>query len=369
MEEEIEITREQRLIFELIRFKDYDKRKICGLLDNSLDYPWVLGQLLYHRVGGVAYYVLKKCDALGQVNREFRNSLKSSYEMNLLKTQAFKNTLYKLSQIFQSAKFPLAFLKGSYLSTVIYPEGLRTSNDFDVLINQEDTTECGNLLKNNGFIQGYYSHDHGIVPATRRDIVASRMNRGETVPFLKPLQNTGMDVIEVDINFSLDFKAKHERDIVGEMLANTQVFKINDQKLPTLSRSDFVIQLCGHLYKEATTYNWVEMGRDLSLYKFCDIYAYFMEFGNSKFFNILEEKICFYGLEKECYYTFINTLEIYPSILYLSGYKKLLRNIKPEQEDFLKKIYHPGLDRNYIYKNSFIEWLFCFSKESQLTEI
>ena len=324
---------------------------------------------MWHRVGGIAYYVLKKFNLLGQVNREFRNGLKSCYEMNLVKTTAFKDILYSLSTVFSEAQFPYAFLKGAYLSNEIYPDGLRTSNDFDVLVNQCDLTACTNLLLDNGFVQGFYRHEKGIVPATRRDILNSRMNRGETVPFLKQAKSVGMDVIEVDVNFSLDFKAKHERDLVSEILMNTQIFKIGDQQLSTLSKTDFLIQLCVHLYKEATIYNWVEMGRDLSLYKFCDIYAFVAKFGDSKYFSHLEEKIHHYGLERECYYALHNIKDIYPHIIYTSGYRRLLKSIKPQQEEFMSQILQPANDKTYSYNMPFGEWLFSYNKVSLLAEI
>jgi flagellar M-ring protein FliF len=46
----------------------YDKEKIELLLSHSIDYPWVLGQLMWNRVGGVAYYTLKQCELLHLLN-------------------------------------------------------------------------------------------------------------------------------------------------------------------------------------------------------------------------------------------------------------------------------------------------------------
>lgn len=40
----------------------------------------------------------------------------------------------------------------------------------------------------------------------------------------------------------------------------------------TLKKEDFFIHLCTHLHKEATTLPWVKMNRDMTLYKYCDIY-------------------------------------------------------------------------------------------------
>ena len=40
----------------------------------------------------------------------------------------------------------------------------------------------------------------------------------------------------------------------------------------TLDDAGFFIHLCAHLYKEATTLPWIEMHRDMTLYKYCDIH-------------------------------------------------------------------------------------------------
>lgn len=358
---------EIELIFELIRFKDYNKGKIEILLSRLIDYPWVLGQLLWNRMGGVAYYVLKQCELLSKLNREFRNSLKSIYEYDVIRTYDYKNALSELSTYFKEVNFKYAFLKGSYLTTNLYPEGLRTSNDYDILISQNDLTKISNLLKQNGFIQGYFDYGKGIIPATREEILTSLLNRGETVPFLKKISSVALNKIEIDLNFSLDFKAESESDIVSELLANTCCFNIDrDYRICTLSKVDFLIHLCAHLFKEATVYNWVEMQRDLSLYKFCDIYAFLLEFGNQELFKRLLVRIKKFNLYKECYYAFKYTGEIYKSVQMIDGYEDFLNNIIPQDTSYLKQIFFPKKNKIFRYDLDFIDWLFCTNRKTYL---
>ena len=47
--------KEKALVLELCRFLDCRKERLEGLLDDALDFPWVQGQLLYNRMGGVAF--------------------------------------------------------------------------------------------------------------------------------------------------------------------------------------------------------------------------------------------------------------------------------------------------------------------------
>lgn len=95
------------------------------------------------------------------------------------------------------------------------------------------------------------------------------MNRGETVPFVRRMGCPGMEYLELDLNFSLDYQAGGG-DAEGEMLSRRETMP--GCGLYTLSLPDFILHLCAHLYKEATVMAWVEMGRDQSLYKYADLY-------------------------------------------------------------------------------------------------
>ena len=242
-----------KLVLELCKFVAPNKAKIEQLLGQP-DYACVLGTLLMNRMGGVAYYVLRECELLSAVNREFRTSLKSIYDDNVRRAEEFKKNLSDLQKILIEADFPYALLKGAKLVDV-YPIGLRTSNDIDVLVNQDDVGKLTKLLKDSGFRQGYLRGEV-FQPATRQEIISSKLGRGETVPFVK-------GALEVDINFSLSGRSDNG-EVVRKMLKNARDGWLTD--------IDFTIHLCCHFYKEATGKWWIERGRDSELYKLCDLY-------------------------------------------------------------------------------------------------
>lgn len=361
------MTVEQQLVFELTRYLDYDPEKIGDLLSQVYDFPYLLGQLAYNRVAGVAYYVLGKSGLLPR-NREFRTALASLYTMNLQKHEAFQAALAQLTNCFNDVQFPYAFLKGSFLSSVMYPPGLRTSNDYDILVSQNDLTAIESLLTANGFIQGKIEKGQ-IIPATRSEIVTTRMNRGETVPFLKESKWPGMPFMEVDINFTLDHQAKDEADTVAAMLYDRQQISVSgDGQLYTLKPAEFLIHLCLHLFKEATVYNWVKMGRDLSLYKFLDIYSFLYTYGTTDYITTLTQKIRQYGVQKECYFAIVNTAELYPSLRNKIDIDGLLENILPENIGYLHEIRYPAEGKAYYYELSFTDWFFTPNRISMLKE-
>lgn len=90
-------------------------------------------------------------------------------------------------------------------------------------------------------------------------------------------------------------------------------------------RYETILHLCSHLYKEATTVPWIKMKRDMTFYKYCDIYMLISEMSNDDLCNLIfaaNEN----GLEKEfsyclnsinCFFKSLNS----ELILYISGRK------------------------------------------------
>ena len=289
-------------------------KALCKFEENTFDAsllayasPEVLGHLFANRMQGVAFGTLKKHQLLGKVNREFRNSLTYAHEQNAKKNESFHQCVAMLNDILSSCNCPVAMLKGAYLYSR-YPAGYRTSNDVDLLVSASDVTAVGKLLSRAGFLQGSIRNDK-FVPATRQEIISSRMLRGETVPYIKEVGLPFMKFFEVDINFSLDYKNGTD-NLVEELLAKACKKQTAAGWIPTLCDEDFFIHLCAHLYKEATTLPWIKMGRDMTLYKYCDIYMLLTQSSDEQMQRIFQRSLQL-GLEKICAYAILETIELF----------------------------------------------------------
>lgn len=269
--------------------------------------PEVLGHLFANRMQGVAFGTLKKHQLLEKVNREFRNSLAYAYEQNTQKNESFYQCVAMLNDILSSCGCPIAMLKGAYLCSR-YPSGYRTSNDVDLLVSASNVTTVGKLLSRAGFMQGSIRSGE-FVPATRQEIISSRMLRGETVPYIREVGLPFMKFFEVDINFSLDYKNGTD-NIVEKLLSKVRKKQTTAGLIPTLCNEDFFIHLCTHLYKEATTLPWIKMGRDMTLYKYCDIYMLLTQSSDDQIQQILQRSLDL-GLEKICAYAILETIELF----------------------------------------------------------
>lgn len=261
--------------------------------------PNVLGYLFFNRMQAVAYGTLSKQGLLGKVNREFRNALKGAYEQNKEKNESFFRCVEYLEELLSDCSCPYAMLKGAYLCKR-YPIGYRTSNDIDLLVYPKDVSEIGNALLSGGFKQGNIREGE-FKPATRKEIIESKMMRGETVPYIKEVNLPGMQFLEVDINFSLDYKPG-DAELLEEMMRNTIVEENLGLRVRTLRKDDFFVHLCSHLYKEATTLPWIEMMRDMTLYKYCDIYMLLND-APKEYIKFLFDRAKVLGMEKICAFT------------------------------------------------------------------
>ena len=305
--------------------------------------PHVLGLLFFNRMQAVAYGVLKQRNLLGQVNREFRNSLRSAYEQNLIKNHSFFQCVEQVCEALSGFEHKYAMLKGAVLCAR-YPQGYRTSNDIDLLLLPEHVTAIGKALNAAGFQQGNIRNDH-FIPAARREIIESKMTRGETVPYVKEVGLPGMRFLEVDINFSLDYK--NSRDgILGSLLNRAQTTVVDGLTVPTLEPSDFFIHLCSHLYKEASTLPWVRMKRDMTLYKYCDIDLLLSEMtprATARMFERAKEL----GLERVCSYAIVQTAAFFDARNQeaLRAAQSMLR----DRPDWVHTVISPEDNKVFVY--------------------
>lgn len=333
---------------ELIKMSDaYNQEKIY--FDNIIGEK-IFGKIILNRVGNIAYRNLLNA---GYTNLgEYSGIFEVMYKENIRKAELCIRNINKVSNILKDADFPYALLKGAYLITKVYNLGDRVSNDIDILVNEKNIGACKKLLQCNGFRQGEVINGE-FKEASRMDIIMSKMNFGETIPFVKMLEG---DYINVDVNFSLDYKPMKDDSIITRMLENRIEVSIENATLVTLELADFIIHLCLHLYKEATTWDWVERRKDLNLYKFNDIYNILKTNVNTKLFDDLVTRINDYGVNKECYYALFNALNIYRALGDIEGYQEFLERIKPEDMTYLKEIVSPMDKKIYKYSIDFIDW-------------
>jgi hypothetical protein len=355
---------EHRIILELCKTANYDKSLLKDLFKEGADQPYILSQLMTHRLCGLAYSILHGSGILQELNPTFQCALNSAYQTNVRRAADYREAVDCITALFKSVDFNYALLKGAYLNSV-YPLGLRVSNDIDILT--LNIMEITYLLKHNGFVQGYMRNGT-VVPATRSELLNTRMNRGETVPFFKEINLQNMKYIEIDINFSLDHQARGQDEIVTAMLARAgPPDETSGDALKTLAPVDFLIHLCTHLYKEATQMAWVRRRRDIGLYKHTDILMLTDIWLNVGFASQFISEVKRFGLEQPCYYALSQTKELFG--IRNEYLDTALSSIQPNDLRFMRQVHDLKIKKILAYDVPLTEWVFSNDRIKLLSEV
>lgn len=325
----------------------------------------LLDKLIWNRVIGIAADNIC-CTENYILTEEGQIRLKEAKQKEIDRTEVFLKNMVYLCQLLKEADFSYALLKGAYLTTTLYKKGNRTSNDIDILVSDKDVGKVDRLLKKYDFIQGYINAEGVVIPATRKEIIMSKLNYGETVPYVK-IQDG--EFLELDINFSIDYKPLENDKIMGNMLSHTIKIAYAESSFYTLDAYDFLIHLCCHQFKEAIIFYYFQGQKDIMLYKYSDMNLLFHHYDTNFSYQKLLERMQFYGLEAQCYYCFDLLRKIYPSVGDLEGFSWLMKELEPEDKAYLKRIIDPPARKAYRYQEEPEVWFVAEEREKCLEEI
>lgn len=364
------LTKEQELVLEFSKCGYADKEKIGALITDKLDWCYVLGHLAYNRLMGIAYKTIIGCETpRWKVNREFLLSLYMNYEAQKIRTEVQNEIVRELSRELEQSQIEYAFLKGTVISSMLYSVGERASSDIDILINANDITELGNVLKKLGYVQGWYNTGkEAIEEASRENIVMNRLMYGEIVPYVKKVNKPGYNAVKIDVNFSLDWRTKDIEEVVKEFLNSTELYTSNlAGNIRSLKEEYLFLHLLSHFYKESYLYEVVEKQRDLCLYKLVDIYLFIKQRSDKMNWELIKDIIEKYGLENTVYYSLNILLEIYADLKNNSYLTSFMAEMIIDDE-FSKEVYSAKSGKKYYWKRNARERFFDMYRDVELEE-
>lgn len=364
-----------------------DKPSAAG---KDLDWYWVLGFLGLNKISG--YFYRKIIDLGIELPQSVERKLSQEFRIQSERNRFMRKYIQSISDELRDERIRYAFLKGSVLSNTnfrfseksfscmalpeetkqtyrrqssetFYGEGERISNDIDILAEQKDISAISEILKNMGFVQGYYNfHESKIVALSRAEILSRRMNRGETAPFVLTTENALVPFIEVDINFSLDYLPNSYEDMLHTILKDSLGYAGNIVGgIRSLRADDFFLHLIMHQYKESILYSMVQRDKDTELYKLLDIYL-FIKRGYIELSG-LYNKVKKYGLERQIYSVMNSISELFTDF-HFADYAAMFR---PECE--VNEVIDPSTGRKFIWEKPISERICFFNKGEFLREV
>jgi hypothetical protein len=357
------MKKEYELIHILSRltFKEEERELLKKILSENINWNEVFNVAIKNKVLPLIYYNLDLLGYAGYMLHNYRRNAMfqrlGNIERNVDLINEGKRVLKKLGK----ENILCTPLKGFCLIPNVYHDyGIRNMNDIDILIKIEDREKVTNIMNGLGYVQGKYnSSKKSIQPFSREKIMLWNMKMNNMPTFIKLSDCECTTVYEIDFSFDLDLQLSCSP--VNEILDNA----ICKDGIHYLQTEAFFLQLCCHLYKEATNAEWVLESTDINFIKFCDVREYILHIMDEITLKKSVDLASKYGIQKSIYFTVYYLREIYHD-----GYENnILIYIDIDNEDFLNQYSKRNSIETLKWDQQFWDRLYSETNKSELDKM
>lgn len=354
---------EQRIILIASRTKEtVDFNELKNVLENNLNWERII---LLASKNKVLYLIYENITSLGlkrYLPKQYHNLMDDSCYCNNIRNTEKLNELAMIIEEMNAANIDILPVKGGYLIDNVYKSrSARVTNDMDALIKKKDIKVIDNIMRNLGYVNGYVDNDKKELKSfsqTKKVLYKTKMyNLLPYVKFGNMIPNCNLIF---DFSFALDFSLNVLP--VEEMINNSKLVNNKKQLLP----EHFFVHMCCHHYREASNIEWIKIGKDLTLMKFCDVRSFILqEMNESSLKNALEFAVK-YDLTKAVYFTIYFLKEIYGD-----GYEQdLLDRLSIKDDSFLYMFSEDGSSKlTATRKKDFWASLFSIDNKDEITKM
>lgn len=327
-----------------------EDESLSEIFNEPLDWGFIAGQLMCHRLGGYVYFGLT-LEQRNQILPEFRKNLELLIKAQKMQVRNIAKEVLPVIKELNLNGIRYAGLKGLIFNTTIYQIGERRSNDTDFLVLEEDLIKLDEILRRNGYIQTFLPNGEHL-EASKKDKLIQRMNYHDLVPYVKKVESDLIEYNSLDINFHFDSK---DNDITRKVLEKGTVNYENElYQVKGLPWELNLAHLCVHFYREASNSLWIPGREDLTLYKLIDIAN---EIRMNDFASHAKEwclTIKELQLQQAAFYTLYHLSLFYPKLVP----DLTLKYLEPMDTSFLNKVSISGEDRTIERQHSFYDLVF-----------
>lgn len=280
----------------------------------------------------------------------------AAYEANARRNRSLFTEFGRILQALNQREVKYAVRKGPSLCALVYDDpGIRRMSDLDVLIDRESLNAAAEVLTDLGYAQGVpTAGGERIIPYERRTQMFWAVHLNNALPFLKTTSDPEVRWFEVDLCFDLFQKRSAGSVAVGAVLDRALPVVICGEPSFALSPLDQLLDLCLHLYKEATSFLSIAQGRDLNLARFLDVRETIRVTPQADLEH-LPQYARELGADRELYFAFYHAGLLYPDAIpdelvkqlepqdrgYLDEYGKLEGRIGRWRQGFLDRLFNP----------------------------
>ena len=238
---------------------------------STLDWGYVLGLLVVHRLGPTAYVALRDDDSISDLPSVVSRWLHHLHRTAVIRHKLIPPVAARITRALDKQGLRHCYLKGPILQAQHYGRLIRHYDDLDLLVSPNDLSSVTQILESMGFIQGWLRDDR-IVPCTRREQLAARLNSHELVPFFTNTASDSVPHIGIDVQFELPGTKLFDLEFdIETLLSSHIVTHISGQDLPTLRPEHHLVLLCTHQRMHALIPDEIKDANDIVLLRFSDL--------------------------------------------------------------------------------------------------
>jgi hypothetical protein len=273
-QQDLKMCKEDKLMLlcSRTRMNDEIKSQIVSLIQQEMDWDYLLQRSYKHKLTTLLYWQLNKVSH-DSVPKDVMEHLKTFFLENAQKNLLYMGELLRILELFDSHDITAIPYKGPILAIQAYGNlAFRQFDDLDIFIFKKDILKVKNLLISNGYKIQFQ-------PKGLQEKIYLKSQRD--YQFISPDNSN----IEIHWNFiGLSFSCKHD---IFKNPQTPKYIEINNMKISTLSDEDMLLILCvhasGHLWERIS---WI-----------CDI-TEFIRSNKNIDWQILIEKGELYGFQK-----------------------------------------------------------------------
>jgi len=280
----------------------------------------------------------------------------AAYEVNSRRNRSLFVEFGRILRALKQRQVKYAVRKGPSLCALVYDDpGIRRMSDLDILIERESLDDAAEILTDLGYAQGVPSATGDrVVAHERKTELFWAVHLNNALPFLKPTSEPEVRWFEVDLCLDLFQKRSAGSVEVGAVLSRARPSVICGEPSFALSPLDQLLDLCLHLYKEATSYLSITQGRDLNLARFIDVIESIRVTPPADL-DRLPRFVRDVGAEREVYFALYHASLLYPGAVaiellteleppdrgYLDEYGELEGRSRRWDQGFLNRLFNP----------------------------
>lgn len=302
----MELEKEMKVVcfFSKVTIKEWEVQSVKEMMEKGASWEKIINYADRNRTLYLVLHNFFQYKLIDLIPGWLVKIIQDSYICNEIRNDEKLKELKYLLMALEERGVKIVPVKGAYLIDEIYDRRIRTTNDLDALILRKDIPVIIKVMKELGYTDDYYNFKKKCFePVSSQKKMLYKLKMYNLLPFAK--EGALGNIIFFDLSHSLDFSLNS--NVVEEMINSAQLINGRYQLLP----EHFLLHMCCHHYREASHTEWIKLGKDLNLMKFCDVREFVIKRTDSV---ILKKMIQFarkYSLEKAVYFTFYVLKEIY----------------------------------------------------------